>query len=87
MTMVKIPEVTAKYTGIIKSPLRTECFRSSTRYLVRRKMTAAKPPAIPGAMNQAEMIADTPLALAQPHSISDAPAAATVEPMMAPTME
>lgn len=53
ITIVRIPEVIAKYAGIIHKPARSESLRLSTAYLVTVKMITPKAPAIHGAMNQA----------------------------------
>src|SRR5947207_5343816 len=60
ISMVKMPDVIPKYTGMESRPQRTECFRLRTPNFVIRKMTAAKPPAMPGAMNQEAMTWATP---------------------------
>jgi len=81
--MVKMPDVTPKYTGIINRPIWREFFRRRTPYSVIRKMIEAKAPAIAGAINQAATTCATPF-LAQLQETPSLPMVAIPTPIMPP---
>jgi hypothetical protein len=60
ITMVRIPDVTPKYSGIIPRPARRGSSRFRTPYFVIEKIMIPKQPAVAGATTHAAKICDTP---------------------------
>ena len=84
ITIVRMPEVTAKYNGIIHRLAFNGSLRLSTPYFVMEKIMMPNPPAIAGAMNQAANIFETPF---QPQLTPSAPREAMPAPMTPPMIQ